>query len=167
MLHLPDAVPSGRSLRPDFCGERRNRHAPWYNICSADIIPYFPKKQRDNCYLFFSLRENCSWSGRSVFFLVISTSPRGVMSTRTVLTGSAARHWRSLLISSSFCAFSFISMKSTTMIPERFQSRSWTAISSAASRFVFRYVSEAVFLSVFFPVFTSITVIASVGSMTR
>ena len=66
MLHLPDAAPSGRFLRPDFCGERRNRHAPWYNICSADIIPYFPKKQRDNCYLFFSLRENCSWSGRSV-----------------------------------------------------------------------------------------------------
>ncbi|SIN00184.1 Uncharacterised protein [Mycobacteroides abscessus subsp. abscessus] len=59
-------------------------------------------------------------------------------------------------------------MKSTTMIPPMSRRRSWRTISSAASRLFLVTVSSRLPPEpVNLPVFTSITVIASVRSMTR
>ena len=109
--------------------------------------------------------RTCSCSGLRIFFLVSSTRPRGVISTSTVFTGSAVTARRSAARSVFRLSSSFISIKSTIMIPERFLRRCWTAISPAASRFVFRYVSSDVFFEILLAVFTSMTVSASVGSV--
>ena len=58
-----------------------------------------------------------------------------------------------------------MSMKSMTMIPPMSRRRSWRAISSAASRLLRNTVSSRFEVPTFLPVFTSITVSASVRSM--
>ena len=61
-----------------------------------------------------------------------------------------------------------MSMKSMTMIPPMSRSRSWRTISSAASMLFFVTVSSRLPPEpVNLPVLTSMTVIASVRSMTR
>ena len=59
-----------------------------------------------------------------------------------------------------------MSTKSITIIPPMSRSRSWRATSSAASRLLARTVSSRLDLPTFLPVLTSITVSASVCSMT-
>ena len=63
--------------------------------------------------------------------------------------------------------FSSMSMKSTTISPERSRSRSWRASSSAASRFVFSAVSSMLRSRVERPEFTSMATSASVWLITR
>ena len=58
-------------------------------------------------------------------------------------------------------------MKSITIMPPMSRSRSWRATSLAASRLVFTTVSSRFDLPTDLPVFTSMTVIASVRSITR
>ena len=58
-----------------------------------------------------------------------------------------------------------MSMKSMTMMPPMSRRRSWRATSSAASRLLRKTVSSRLVLPTFLPVFTSITVSASVRSM--
>ena len=58
-----------------------------------------------------------------------------------------------------------MSMKSTITTPPILRSRSWRAISTAASQLVQSTVSRALAERVKEPEFTSITVRASVGSM--
>jgi hypothetical protein len=59
-----------------------------------------------------------------------------------------------------------MSMKSQTMIPPMSRSRTWRAISLAASTFVRTMVSSRFLPPVNFPEFTSTTVSASVDSIT-
>ena len=58
-----------------------------------------------------------------------------------------------------------MSMKSMTMMPPMSRRRSWRAISSAASRLLWNTVSSRLDVPTFLPVFTSMTVSASVCSM--
>jgi hypothetical protein len=81
---------------------------------------------------------------------------------RVLSRASAARNTR--ITSSRFCLIS-MSMKSMTMIPPMSRSRSWRATSSAASRLLRYTVSSRFDRPTFLPVFTSITVSASVRSM--
>jgi hypothetical protein len=58
-----------------------------------------------------------------------------------------------------------MSMKSMTMMPPMSRRRSWRAISTAASRLFLNTVSSRLDRPTFLPVFTSMTVSASVCSM--
>ena len=68
------------------------------------------------------------------------------------------------MTSSRFSRIS-MSMKSMTMMPPMSRSRSWRAISSAASRLLRKTVSSRFDVPTFLPVLTSMTVSASVCSM--
>lgn len=83
-------------------------------------------------------------------------------------TGSfASSAFKNSMIDELFSGFS-IFIKSTIIIPDIFLRRSCLHISAAASRFILRKVSSRFFLFPSnFPVFTSITVSASVGSIIR
>ena len=98
-------------------------------------------------------------------FRVISTKPSSEISNTCVRVLS--RDKASLKASSTLRRFSRISMsmKSITIIPPISRKRNWRAISSAASRLLWNTVSSRLDLPTFFPVFTSITVSASVCSI--
>ena len=96
---------------------------------------------------------------------VISHRPSSEISNtwvRVLSRDSASRNTRTT--SSRLPAFS-MSMKSTTMIPPTSRSRSCRAISTAASRLFLNTVSSRLDRPTFLPVFTSMTVSASVCSM--
>ena len=107
-------------------------------------------------------------SGGRTRWRVISTSPRCETSNALVRARSRPRWLRSSCSTLSRFSWDSMSMKSTTMIPPTSRSRSWRAISRAASRFVLRMVCSGSFLPfpVKRPVFTSMETSASVGSTT-
>ena len=111
--------------------------------------------------------EKASSSPAPTRFLVIWTRPSEVTSATWCLVRSRARHSSSLRSTSSRLLSSTMSMKSMTTMPPTSRSRSWRTISSAASR-LFRVTvsSRLPPWPVNLPVLTSMTVIASVLSMT-
>ena len=98
---------------------------------------------------------------------VTSSSPSGPMSNTCdrVLSWAIAFFIVSMTLSLFFSRS--MSMKSMMMMPPMSRSRSCRATSSAASRLVLVTVSSRFALPTCLPVFTSMTVIASVRSMTR
>ena len=82
-------------------------------------------------------------------------------------SGVLSRASAALNAASTAARFALISMstKSMTMIPPMSRSRSWRAISSAASRLFSKTVSSRLEEPTFLPVLTSMTVSASVRSM--
>ena len=99
---------------------------------------------------------------------VICTRPREVTSEIWWRVRSRPRASVSRRSTRSWFSGSTMSMKSTTIMPPRSRSRIWRTISSAASRLFLVTVSSRLPPEpVNFPVFTSITVMASVRSMTR
>ena len=96
---------------------------------------------------------------------VISTRPSSEMSKTCVRVLSRASASRKALMTSSRFALISMSMKSMTMMPPMSRSRSWRAISCAASRLLRKTVSSRLDVPTFLPVLTSMTVSASVRSM--
>ena len=80
-------------------------------------------------------------TGRLLFFLVSCISPSSVMPTTVVFILSFLTAACSLFVSCCRLFSSFISIKSIIIIPDKFLSLICDAISSAASRFVFKNVS--------------------------
>src|ERR687898_20270 len=96
---------------------------------------------------------------------VISHRPSSEMSNtwvRVLSRDSASRNTRTTW---SRLSLRSMSMKSTTMMPPMSRSRSWRAISTAASRLFLNTVSSRLERPTFLPVLTSMTVSASVRSM--
>ena len=87
------------------------------------------------------------------------------MSKTWVRVLSRARALRSAEATRSRFSLISMSMKSITMMPPMSRSLSWRATSSAASRLLRKTVSSRFVLPTFLPVFTSMTVRASVRSM--
>ena len=111
--------------------------------------------------------NNTSSSIDLVFFLVISTRPKDVISIAVALILSFESSSLNTSINLLICSSSSISMKSTTIIPPIFLNLNCLAISFAAIIFVSNNVSLSCFWPMYFPVLTSITVKASVLSMIR
>ena len=105
-------------------------------------------------------------SGRSRF-LVSSTSPSWVIEKIRALNLSRLRNFSKIFNSSALSSVNSMSMKSTITIPPIERNLNCRAISSAASRFVSSIVWRMSGAVVNFPLFTSMTVSASVWSMTR
>ena len=84
-----------------------------------------------------------------------------------VLERSHTASCRILSNRAAFCCWVSISMKSTSIMPPISRKRSWRIISSAASIFSLYTVSARFISPTKLPVFTSITVMASVLSITR
>ena len=98
---------------------------------------------------------------------VICTRPSEVISVTWCFVRSRPRHSVSRRSTSSRFDSSTMSMKSITTMPPRSRSRSWRTISSAASRLLRVTVSSRLPPEpVYLPVLTSMTVIASVRSIT-
>src|SRR5690606_1268937 len=96
---------------------------------------------------------------------VISHRPSSEISNTCVRVLSRDRASRKTRMTSSRLEAFSMSMKSTTMMPPTSRSRSWRAISSAASRLFLNTVSSRLEVPTFLPVLTSMTVSASVCSM--
>ena len=91
-----------------------------------------------------------------VFFLVNCSKPNSVIPTTVVFTWSFFTACLTAFISISLYSSSIISIKSTIMIPDKLRSRSCFAISSAASKFVFKIVFSKFFFPVYFPWYLSL-----------
>ena len=76
-----------------------------------------------------------------ILCLVISTRPKGVISISFAVIWSFASSSLKTPSSCFLCSSSFISIKSTMMIPDRFLSLNCAAISAAASQFTLKKVS--------------------------
>ena len=111
--------------------------------------------------------ENASTMPADTFLRVICTRPSGERSKTWVLVRSLVSSVRKSLMTSSRLPRYYMSMKSMTMIPPMSRSLSWRPTSTAASLFVRNTVSSRFDFPTNLPVFTSITVIASVRSTTR
>ena len=96
-----------------------------------------------------------------------SINPKGLIRPMRMRARSIRIASLSLRSTARWLRFSSMSMKSMTISPARSRSRSWRAISSAASRLVLSAVSSIVRSLVARPEFTSIATNASVGLMTR